>query len=170
MKALCWHGKHDVRHETVPDPRIEDPRDAVVKVTSCAICGSDLHLFDGFMPAMEAGDVLGHEFMGEVVEVGRGNSKLKVGDRVVVPFTICCGECEQCRRGNWSVWERSNRNKEVADRMFGHATAGLFGYTLLTGGYAGGQAEYVRVPYADVAPPRVGCGAALPATPSTPRP
>jgi threonine dehydrogenase-like Zn-dependent dehydrogenase len=158
MKALCWHGKHDVRYETVPDPRIEEPRDAIIKMTCCAICGSDLHLFDGFMPGMEKGDVLGHEFMGEVVEVGPGNKKLQVGDRVVVPFTICCGQCEQCRRGNWSVCERSNRNKAVADKMFGHATAGLFGYSHLTGGYAGGQAEYVRVPFADVAPVKIPDG------------
>jgi threonine dehydrogenase-like Zn-dependent dehydrogenase len=129
MRALCWHGKKDIRCDNVPDPRIEEPRDAIVKVTSCAICGSDLHLFDGFMPGMEHGDIMGHEFMGEVVEVGSGNKKLKVGDRVVVPFTICCGECDQCRRGNFSVCERSNRNKEVAEKMFGHATAGLFGYT-----------------------------------------
>ena len=152
MKALCWHDKHDIRYDTVPDPRIEEPRDAIVKVTSCAICGSDLHLFDGFMPGMKSGDVMGHEFMGEVVEVGRDNRRLKVGDRVVVPFTICCGECEQCRRGNFSVCERSNRNKSLQEKAFGHATAGLFGYTQLTGGYAGGQAEFVRVPYADVAP------------------
>jgi len=158
MKALCWHGKKDIRYDTVPDPKIEDARDAIVKVTSCAICGSDLHLFDGFMPGMEAGDIVGHEFMGEVVEVGAGNHKLAVGDRVVVPFTICCGECEQCRRGNWSVCERSNRNKKVADTLFGHTTAGLFGYTHLTGGYAGGQAEYVRVPFADVAPVKVPDG------------
>jgi threonine dehydrogenase-like Zn-dependent dehydrogenase len=158
MKALCWHGKHDIRHETVPDPSIEDPRDAIVRVTSCAICGSDLHLFDGFMPGMESGDVMGHEFMGEVVEVGSGNHKLKVGDRVVVPFTICCGECEQCRRGNFSVCERSNRNADVAAKAFGHATAGLFGYSHLTGGYAGGQAEYVRVPFADVTPVKVPDG------------
>jgi threonine dehydrogenase-like Zn-dependent dehydrogenase len=158
MKALCWHGKHDVRYETVPDPGIEEPRDAIVKMTSCAICGSDLHLFDGFMPTMEKGDVLGHEFMGEVVEVGPGNNKLQVGDRVVVPFTICCGECEQCQRGNWSVCERSNRNKALADKAFGHSTAGLFGYSHLTGGYAGGQAEYVRVPFADVAPVKVPDG------------
>ena len=158
MKALCWHGKKDIRCDDVPDPRIEHPRDAIVKVTSCAICGSDLHLFDGFVPGMKRGDILGHEFMGEVVDVGAQNSKLKVGDRVVVPFTICCGECEQCRRGNWSVCERTNRNKEMADKVFGHATAGLFGYTHLTGGYAGGHAEYVRVPYADVAPVKVNGG------------
>jgi len=155
MRALCWHGKKDIRCDNVPDPRIEDPRDAIVKVTSCAICGSDLHLFDGFMPGMESGDIMGHEFMGEVLEVGSANKKLKVGDRVVVPFTICCGECDQCRRGNFSVCERSNRNGEVADKVFGHTTAGLFGYTHLTGGYPGGQAEYVRVPYADVTPVKV---------------
>ena len=155
MKALCWHGKKDIRYDTVPDPKIEDARDVIVKVTSCAICGSDLHLFDGFMPGMEAGDIVGHEFMGEVVEVGPGQRKLAIGDRVVVPFTICCGECEQCRRGNWSVCERSNRNRKAADALFGHTTAGLFGYTHLTGGYAGGQAEYVRVPFADVAPVQI---------------
>ncbi|HEX5795509.1 MAG TPA: zinc-dependent alcohol dehydrogenase [Geminicoccaceae bacterium] len=149
MRALCWHGKGDIRCDTVPDPRIEDPRDAIIRVTSCAICGSDLHLYDGFMPGMESGDIMGHEFMGEVVEVGSANQNLKVGDRIVVPFTIICGECEQCRRGNFSVCERSNRNKDIADKVFGHTTAGLFGYTHLTGGYPGGQAEYVRVPYAD---------------------
>ena len=158
MRALCWHGKKDIRCDNVPDPRIEEPRDAVVKVTSCAICGSDLHLFDGFMPGMEHGDIMGHEFMGEVVEVGSGNTKLKVGDRVVVPFTICCGECEQCRRGNFSVCERSNRNKDVAAKAFGHTSAGLFGYTHLTGGYPGGQAEFVRVPYADVTPVKIPDG------------
>jgi threonine dehydrogenase-like Zn-dependent dehydrogenase len=158
MKALCWRGKHDIRCETVPDPTIEDPRDAIIKVTSCAICGSDLHLFDGFMLGMKSGDIVGHEFMGEVVEVGPGNKKLKAGDRVVVPFTICCGECEQCRRGNWSVCETTNRNKDLAQKAFGHTTAGLFGYTHLTGGYAGGQAEYVRVPFADVAPVKVPDG------------
>ncbi len=155
MRALCWHGKQDIRCETVPDPKIEDSRDAIVKVTSCAICGSDLHLYDGFMPGMESGDIMGHEFMGEVMEVGSGNKKLKVGDRVIVPFTIFCGECDQCRRGNFSVCERSNRNKDIADKVFGHTTAGLFGYTHLTGGYPGGQAEYVRVPYADVGPVKV---------------
>ena len=149
MRALCWHGKHDIRYDTVPDPQIEDPRDAIIKVTSCAICGSDLHLYDGFMPGMESGDVMGHETMGEVVEVGRDNRALKVGDRIVVPFTIFCGECDQCRRGNFSVCERSNRNKSMADKMFGHTTAGLFGYTHLTGGYPGGQAEYLRIPFAD---------------------
>ncbi|MBV9519655.1 MAG: glutathione-dependent formaldehyde dehydrogenase [Hyphomicrobiales bacterium] len=150
MKALCWHGAKDIRCDEVPDPRIEHPRDAIVKVSSCAICGSDLHLFDGYMPGMERGDIMGHEFMGEVVEVGADAIEaLRVGDRVVIPFTIICGECDQCRRGYFSVCERTNRNKNMADKVFGHATAGLFGYTHLTGGYPGGQAEYVRVPFAD---------------------
>ncbi len=158
MKALCWHGKKDIRYDTVPDPKIEDSRDIVLKVSSCAICGSDLHLFDGFMPTMERGDIMGHEFMGEVMEVGSATSRLKVGDRVVVPFTICCGECDQCVRGNFSVCERSNRNAAMAEKVFGHTTAGLFGYSHLTGGYAGGQAEYVRVPYADVTAVKVPAG------------
>ena len=158
MKALVWHGKHDIRCEAVPDPKIEQGRDAIIKVTSCAICGSDLHLYDGFMVGMQSGDIVGHEFMGEVVEVGKDNKKLKVGDRVVVPFTICCGECDQCKRSNFSVCERTNRNGALAQKMFGHTTAGLFGYTHLTGGYAGGQAEYVRVPYADVAPVKIPDG------------
>ncbi|MFP4890181.1 zinc-dependent alcohol dehydrogenase [Paraburkholderia sp. EG304] len=158
MRALCWHGKKDVRVDNVPDPVIEHPRDAIIKVSSCAICGSDLHLFDGFMPSMKSGDILGHEFMGEVVEVGSGNARLKVGERVVVPFTIACGECDQCRRGFFSVCERSNRNKEMADKVFGHTTAGLFGYSHLTGGYPGGQAEYVRVPFADVTPVKIPDG------------
>jgi threonine dehydrogenase-like Zn-dependent dehydrogenase len=149
MRALRWHGKHDIRCDTVPDPIIEEGRDAIIKVSTCAICGSDLHLFDGFMPTMESGDIMGHEFMGEVVEVGKDNKALQAGDRVVIPFTIFCGECDQCKRGNFSVCERSNRNKEKADKVFGHTTAGLFGYSHLTGGYAGGQAEYVRVPMAD---------------------
>ncbi|GJD63666.1 zinc-dependent alcohol dehydrogenase [Methylobacterium frigidaeris] len=149
MKALVWHGTADIRCDTVPDPTIEDGRDAIIKVTSCAICGSDLHLYDHFMPGMKSGDIMGHETMGEVVEVGRDNKALKVGDRIVVPFTIICGQCDQCKRGNFSVCERSNRNKKLADAAFGHTTAGLFGYTHLTGGYAGGQAEYLRVPFAD---------------------
>ena len=155
MKALCWHGKNDIRCDSVPDPKIEDARDVIVKVTSCAICGSDLHLMDGMMPTMKSGDVLGHEFMGEVVEVGQGFTKFRKGDRIVVPFNINCGECDQCRRGNWSVCERSNRNAAMAAEQFGYTTAGLFGYSHLTGGYAGGQAEYVRVPMADVAPMKV---------------
>ncbi len=150
MKALVWHGKEDIRCDTVTDPEIEHERDAIVKVTSCAICGSDLHLFHNFIPAMMPGDIMGHEMMGEVVEVGSGvDGKLKKGDRIVVPFTIICGECEQCRRGNFSVCETTNRNKHLADKIFGHATAGLFGYTHITGGYPGGQAEYLRVPFAD---------------------
>ena len=150
MKALVWHGTADIRCERVPDPEIEQDRDAIIKVTSCAICGSDLHLFDHFMPGMKSGDIMGHETMGEVVEVGPGaRHSLKVGDRVVIPFTIICGECDQCKRGNFSVCERTNRNKKLGDTAFGHTTAGLFGYTHLTGGYPGGQAEYLRVPYAD---------------------
>lgn len=152
MKALCWHGKKDIRCDTVADPTLEHPRDAIVQVSSCAICGSDLHLFDGFIPGMKHGDILGHEFMGEVVAVGPEVTKLRVGDRVVVPFTIVCGECEQCRRGNFSVCERTNRNRDIAIKAYGHTTAGLYGYSHLTGGYAGGQAEYVRVPFADAGP------------------
>jgi threonine dehydrogenase-like Zn-dependent dehydrogenase len=158
MKALVWHGKYDVRCDTVPDPKIEDPRDAIVKVTATAICGSDLHLYDGYIPEMHSGDILGHEFMGEVVEVGSGNKKLKVGDRVVVPFNICCGECFFCKRGQWSCCERSNRTSDNAKKLFGHITAGLFGYSHLTGGYPGGQAQYVRVPFADVCPTKVPNG------------
>jgi threonine dehydrogenase-like Zn-dependent dehydrogenase len=149
MKALVWHGKEDIRCDTVPDPYIEEPTDAIVKVTSCAICGSDLHLFHNFMPGMKKGDIMGHEAMGIVAEVGPAVKKLKVGDRIVVPFTIICGECEQCRRGFYSVCERTNRNRKLGDLVFGHSTAGLFGYTALTGGYDGGQAEYLRVPFAD---------------------
>ncbi|MCG7392160.1 glutathione-dependent formaldehyde dehydrogenase [Microvirga sp. ACRRW] len=150
MKALVWHGTTDIRCDSVPDPQIEHPRDAIIKVTSCAICGSDLHLYDHFMPGMKSGDIMGHETMGEVVEVGsETKGKLKVGDRVVIPFTIICGECEQCKRGNFSVCERTNRNGHIAAKAFGHSTAGLFGYTHLTGGYPGGQAEYLRVPFAD---------------------
>lgn len=149
MKALVWHGKHDIRYDTVPDPAILHPRDAIIKVSACAICGSDLHLFDGFMPTMESGDIMGHEFMGEVVEVGAENKALRIGERIVVPFTISCGQCDQCLKGNFSVCERSNRNAEKPAKMFGHSTAGLFGYSHLTGGYAGGQADFVRVPFAD---------------------
>ena len=159
MRALRWHGKKDIRCDyDVPDPILEDARDAIIKVTSCAICGSDLHLYDGFMPGMMHGDIMGHEFMGEVVELGGDVRNLRVGERVVVPFTITCGECEQCRRGNFSVCERSNRNRNIADKVFGHTTAGLYGYTHLTGGYAGGQAEYVRVPYADCGPVKIPDG------------
>ena len=150
MKALVWHGKEDIRYDSVSDPSIEHERDAIIKVTSCAICGSDLHLFHNMIPAMLPGDIMGHEMMGEVVEVGSGaNGRLRRGERIVVPFTIICGQCEQCRRGNFSVCETTNRNKHLADKVFGHTTAGLFGYTHLTGGYPGGQAEYMRVPFAD---------------------
>ena len=152
MKALCWHGKNDIRCDTVADPTIEDPRDVIIKVTACAICGSDLHLMDGLMPTMESGDVLGHEFMGEVVEVGSGFTKFKKGDRIVVPFNINCGQCRQCKLGNFSACQRSNRNADMAAKQFGYPTAGLFGYSHMTGGYWGGQAEYVRVPMADFAP------------------
>ena len=152
MRALCWNGRNDIRCETVPDPSIEDRRDVIVRVTACAICGSDLHLMDGQMPSMEQGDVLGHEFMGEVVEVGSAEHPLKKGDRVVVPFNINCGACRQCRMGNWASCLRSNRNGEMAAKLFGYPTAGLFGYSHIAGGYAGGQAEFVRVPMADVGP------------------
>ena len=155
MKALCWHGKHDVRYDTVSDPKIEDPRDCIIKVTSCAICGSDVHLFDGMIPTMESGDVLGHETMGEVMEVGTQCKNLKVGDRVVVPFTIACGECFFCKRGFFSGCERSNPNKATAEKVWGHSPAGLFGYSHMLGGFAGGQAEYMRVPFADVGPAKV---------------
>jgi threonine dehydrogenase-like Zn-dependent dehydrogenase len=150
MKALVWHGKEDIRCDEVTDPQIEDPRDAIISVTSCAICGSDLHLFHNFIPGMLPGDIMGHETMGEVVETGDAmDGKLKKGDRIVVPFTIICGQCEQCKRGNFSVCETTNRKRHLAEKVFGHTTAGLFGYTHLTGGYPGGQAEYLRVPFAD---------------------
>ncbi|MES2714103.1 MAG: zinc-dependent alcohol dehydrogenase [Pseudomonadota bacterium] len=158
MKAITWHGKGDMRCETVPDPIIEDGRDAIIKVTACAICGSDLHLMNGVIPSMKSGDVVGHECMGEVVEVGRDNKALKVGDRVVVPFTIACGECFFCTKGFFSGCERSNPNAEMAAKLWGHSPAGLFGYSHLLGGYRGGQAEYVRVPFADVGPIKVPDG------------
>ena len=155
MKALAWHGKGDIRCEEVPDPKIEHPRDAIIKVTACAICGSDLHIYGGIIPQMKHGDVLGHENMGEVVEVGPENKKLKVGDRVVVPFTISCGECFFCRNGFFSGCERTNPDHEKAATLWGNSPGGLFGYSHLLGGYAGGQAEYLRVPYADVGPIKV---------------
>ncbi|MDQ0457852.1 zinc-dependent alcohol dehydrogenase [Rhizobium paknamense] len=155
MKALAWHGKSDIRCESVPDPVLEDSRDAIIKVTSCAICGSDLHIFDGMIPSMQHGDIVGHETMGEVVEVGRDCKTLKPGDRVVVPFSIACGECFFCQRGFYSGCERSNRNREQAVKMWGNSPAGLHGYSHMLGGYAGGQAEYLRVPYADVGPIKV---------------
>jgi len=158
MKALCWHGKTDVRVEHVPDPRILNPRDAIVRVTSTAICGSDLHLYDGFIPTMHKGDILGHEFMGEVVETGSGVTNLKTGDRVVVPFNISCGGCFFCERQLWSLCENSNPNAGMAEKMWGHSPCGIYGYSHLVGGYAGGQAEYVRVPFADVGPLKVPDG------------
>jgi threonine dehydrogenase-like Zn-dependent dehydrogenase len=153
MKALTWHGKGDIRCDSVPDPTIEHDRDVVIKVTACAICGSDLHLMGGFMPGMESGDILGHETMGEVMEVGRGAAgKLKVGDRIVVPFTISCGECRQCKWGNWSCCEVTNPNGKLQAETYGYPLAGLYGFSHVTGGFSGGQAEYMRVPYADVNP------------------
>ena len=152
MKAVCWNGAHDVRVENVPDARILNHGDAVVKVTLTAICGSDLHLYDGRIPSMRKGDILGHEFMGEVAEIGRDVHKLKKGDRVVVPFAICCGRCFYCQRGLWSLCDNSNPNASYEESTYGSPTAGLFGYSHLFGGFAGGQAEYVRVPFADVGP------------------
>jgi threonine dehydrogenase-like Zn-dependent dehydrogenase len=150
MKAVCWHGAMDVRVENVPDPKILNPRDAIIKITSTAICGSDLHLYDGFIPTMEKGDILGHEFMGEVVDLGSAVKNVKIGDRVVVPFTISCGNCFFCNRDLWSLCDNSNPNAWMAEKMMGHSPSGLFGYSHLFGGYAGGQAEYARVPFADV--------------------
>ncbi|HJP57078.1 MAG TPA: zinc-dependent alcohol dehydrogenase [Gemmatimonadales bacterium] len=158
MKATCWMGKKNVQVESVPDPRILNSRDAIVRITSTAICGSDLHLYNGFVPTMEKGDILGHEFMGEVVEVGKSVKNLRVGDRVVVPFPIACGECGACQRDMFSLCENSNPNAWMAEKMWGHSPSGIFGYSHLTGGYAGGQAEYARVPFADVGPLKVPAG------------
>ena len=155
MRAVCWEGTNRVEVENVPDPSIINPRDAIVRVTSTAICGSDLHLLDGFIPTMERGDILGHEFMGVVEEVGRGVQNLKKGDRVIVPFPIACGSCYFCSRGLFSCCDNSNPNAWLAEKFYGYATAGLFGYSHMTGGYAGGQAQYARVPFADVGPFRV---------------
>jgi threonine dehydrogenase-like Zn-dependent dehydrogenase len=152
MRALCWEGRNTVKVENVPDPKILNPRDAIVRISSTAICGSDLHLVDGYVPTMKKGDVLGHEFMGEVAEVGSGVSNLQVGDRVVVPFPIACGACLACEREQYSVCENTNPNARLAEKLWGFPTAGVFGYSHLTGGYAGGQAEYARVPFADVGP------------------
>ncbi len=153
MRALTWQGKHDVRVETVPDPGIVNPRDAVIRITSTAICGSDLHLYDHYIPTMKAGDILGHEFMGEVVEVGRGSS-LKKGDRVVVPFVIACGKCFFCEHQQFAACDNSNPadSADMSEKLYGYPMTGAFGYSHLTGGYAGGQAEYARVPYSDVGP------------------
>lgn len=150
MRALCWHGQNDVRMDSVPDPQIQHPTDILVKVTTTAICGSDLHLLDGYMPEMKSGDVLGHEFMGKVVEVGSAVTEINIGDRVIVPFCISCGECWFCEQGLTSCCDLSNPDAQKAAKLMGHAPAGLFGYSHLTGGYSGGQAEYVRVPWGDV--------------------
>lgn len=155
MRATCWMGRNSVEVVEVPDPRILSARDAIVKITSTAICGSDLHLYDGYVPEMKRGDVVGHEFMGEVVELGKGVGNLRVGDRVVVPFPIACGACFQCQRDMYSLCENSNPNAGMAEKLWGHAPAGIFGYSHLTGGYAGGQAEYARVPFADVGPLKI---------------
>jgi threonine dehydrogenase-like Zn-dependent dehydrogenase len=158
MKALCWQGTNNVQVKQVADPKILNPRDAIVRVTTTAICGSDLHLYDGFIPTMERGDILGHEFMGEVVEVGKGVTNLRKGDRVVVPFPIACGSCFMCQRGLFAGCENTNPNATMAETLWGHSPAGIYGYSHLLGGYAGGQAEFVRVPFADVNPLKVPAG------------
>lgn len=155
MKATCWYGKEDVRVQDVPDPKIINPRDAIVRITSTASCGSDLHLYDGYIPTMIPGDILGHEFMGEVVEVGSGVKNLKTGERVVVPFPISCGNCFFCQKQLFSLCENSNPNAWMAEKLWGHSPAGIFGYSHLVGGYAGGQAEFARVPFADVGPIKI---------------
>lgn len=155
MRANCWMGKNDVRVQQVPDPKILNARDAIVKITSTAICGSDLHLYNGFVPTMESGDILGHEFMGEVVETGGGVKNLQKGDRVVVPFPIACGSCFACQNGMFSLCENSNPNADMAEKVWGHSPAGIFGYSHMLGGFAGGQAEYARVPFADIGPIKV---------------
>lgn len=158
MKATCWYGKRDIRVEDVPDPEIVNPRDAIVRITATAICGSDLHLYGGYIPTMKRGDILGHEFMGEVVELGRSVSNLKVGDRVVVPFPIACGACFFCKKQLYSLCENTNPNAWMAEKLWGHSPCGIFGYSHLLGGYAGGQAQYVRVPFADVGPIKIENG------------
>ncbi|MEU6095118.1 zinc-dependent alcohol dehydrogenase [Streptomyces sp. NPDC047079] len=155
MKANCWTGRNSVEVTEVPDPKILNPRDAILRITSTAICGSDLHLYDGYIPTMEKGDVLGHEFMGEIVEVGPEVTDLKVGDRVVVPFPIACGHCWACEHQLYSVCENSNPNAGLAEKIMGHSPGGIFGYSHMLGGYAGGQAEYARVPFADIGPIRI---------------
>jgi threonine dehydrogenase-like Zn-dependent dehydrogenase len=155
MKAACWHGRRNVQVEDVPDPKILNPRDAIIRITSTAICGSDLHLYNGFIPTMKKGDVLGHEFMGEVVETGTGVSNLRKGDRVVVPFPIACGHCEPCSRELYSLCENSNPNAWMGEQLWGYAPCGIFGYSHMMGGYPGGQAQYARVPFADVGPLKV---------------
>ena len=158
MKATCWMGKKKIKVQDVPDPQILNQRDCIVKVSSTAICGSDLHLYNAFIPFMEPGDVLGHEFMGEVMEVGRGVKNLKVGDRVVVPFPIACGNCNACQAELYSCCENSNPNRAIPEKLMGHSSAGMFGYSHMTGGFAGGQAEYARVPFADVGPLKIPNG------------
>jgi threonine dehydrogenase-like Zn-dependent dehydrogenase len=158
MKAVCWFGKHDVRVENVPDPQILNSRDAIIKITTTAICGSDLHLYNGYIPTMEAGDILGHEFMGEIVEVGKDVKNLQKGDRVVIPFTIACGNCFFCERELWSCCDNSNPNAGIAETLYGFSGSGLFGYSHMLGGFAGGQAEYVRVPFADTGALKIGDG------------
>ncbi len=158
MRAVCWNGINDIRVETVPDPVLCNPRDAIIRVTSTAICGSDLHLLDGYIPTVEKGDILGHEFMGEVVEVARGVTNLRPGDRVVVPFPIACGSCFFCQHDLWSLCDNSNPNAWMAEALWGYSPAGIYGYSHLLGGYAGGQAEYVRVPFADVGPLKIPDG------------
>ncbi len=155
MKAICWHGKSDMRLDTVPDPVIQEPTDAIIKITATAICGSDLHLYDGYTPLMEKGDIIGHEPMGIVVETGSAVTKLKKGDRVVVPFTIACGHCWFCEQTLFSCCDNTNPDHKVAEEMMGHSPSGLFGYSHMLGGYAGGQAEYLRVPHADVGPIKI---------------
>jgi threonine dehydrogenase-like Zn-dependent dehydrogenase len=155
MRAVCWYGKRDVRVESVPDPQVRNPRDAIIRVTTTAICGSDLHLYRGVIPTMQEGDILGHEFMGEVVEVGDAVESLSVGDRVVVPFTIACGNCFFCRRELWSLCDNSNPNAWMIEKAHGYSGSGIFGYSHMYGGYPGGQAEYVRVPFADIGPFKV---------------
>jgi threonine dehydrogenase-like Zn-dependent dehydrogenase len=158
MKAVCWEGKRQIEVQNVPDPTILNSRDAIVKISSTAICGSDLHLYNGYVPTMEKGDIVGHEFMGEVVETGPGVKNLKAGDRVVVPFPIACGQCFFCQQELFSLCENSNPNAWLAEKMWGHSPAGIFGYSHLTGGFAGGQAEYARVPFADVGPIKIENG------------
>lgn len=158
MRALCWHGKHHVQVDTVPDPSIINPRDAIIRITSTAICGSDIHLYNGVVKTMEEGDILGHEFMGVVEETGAGVKNLRAGDRVVVPFTIACGGCLNCKQDLWSLCDNSNPNAWIPEKAYGQTTSGLFGFSHMLGGYAGGQAEFVRVPFADVGPLKVDSG------------
>lgn len=158
MKAICWHGKKAIRVENVPEPKLINEQDAIIKVTASAICGSDLHLYNGLMPSMQNGDILGHEFMGEVMELGSANKKLRVGDKVVVPFTISCGKCQFCKKKLYACCELSNPNAELAKKKMGQSPAAMFGYSHLLGGVSGGQAEYVRVPFSDIGPIKIPQG------------